>query len=235
MEMPGTTKPNRMVRNVVIPTVTMLKPGPGTANGTSLIVAPGGAFSFLMIDHEGYDMARWLAQQGVTAFVLKYRVAHTPENDADMAAFLQNLFRVLPHPGPTVETPPVGTEAVEQARTWAEEDGRQAIRFVRQHAAEWGVSPNRIGIAGFSADGGVVMGAVMQHDSQSWPDFAAPIYAGYRTATPVPSMRLHCSLRSPMTTSSSRRFPEQDSTRPGMRLADRQSSMFSPKESTASE
>jgi acetyl esterase/lipase len=30
------------------------------------------------------------------------------------------------------------------------------------------------------------MGAVMQHDAQSRPDFAAPIYAGYRTATPVP-------------------------------------------------
>jgi hypothetical protein len=51
-------------------------------------------------------------------------------------------------------------------------------RFVRQHA-------RRIGIAGFSAGGGVVMGAVMHHDARSRPDFAAPIYAGYRTATPV--------------------------------------------------
>jgi acetyl esterase/lipase len=175
-----------MVRNVVIPTVTMFKPAAGTANGTALIVAPGGAFSFLMIDYEGYDMARWLAQQEVTAFVLKYRVAHTPENDADMAPFLQNLFRVLPHPGATVETPPVGTEAIEQARTWAEEDGRQAIRFVRQHAAEWAIDPQRIGIGGFSAGGGVAIGAVMQHDTESRPDFAVPIYAGYRTATPVP-------------------------------------------------
>lgn len=186
MQMPGSATPNPMVRNVAIPTVTMFRPAAGAANGTAVIVAPGGAFSFLMVDYEGYDMARWLAQQGVTAFVLKYRVAHTPENDADMPAFLQNLFRVLPHPGPTVETPPVGTEAIEQARTWAEEDGRQAIRFVRQHAREWGVNPSRIGIAGFSAGGGVVMGTVMQHDAQSRPDFAAPIYAGYRTATPVP-------------------------------------------------
>jgi dienelactone hydrolase len=129
-------------------------------------------------------MARWLAQYGIRAFVLRYRVAHTPKNDADMPAFLQNLFRVLPHRAPTVENSPVGTETIEQARTWAEEDGRQAIRFVRQHAAEWGVNRNRIGIAGFSAGGGVVMGAVMQHDAQSWPDFAAPIYAAYRTATP---------------------------------------------------
>lgn len=49
------------------------------------------------------------------------------------------------------------------------------------------MNPSRIGITGFSAGGGVVMGTVMQHDAQSRPDFAAPIYAGYRTATPVPT------------------------------------------------
>jgi hypothetical protein len=58
MQVPGFTGPNGMVRNVVIPTVTMFKPAAGTANGTSLIVAPGGAFRFLMMDKEGYDMAR---------------------------------------------------------------------------------------------------------------------------------------------------------------------------------
>jgi acetyl esterase/lipase len=109
-----------------------------------------------------------------------------PENDADMLTFMQNLMNVLPLQSRTEEKPPVGDEATEQARTWAEEDGRQAIRFVRQHASQWGLDPHRIGIAGFSAGGGVVMGAVMQHDAQSRPDFAAGIYPGYRTATPVP-------------------------------------------------
>jgi acetyl esterase/lipase len=100
--------------------------------------------------------------------------------------FVQNLMTILPHPDAKVETPPMGTEAVEQARAWGEEDGRQAIRFVRQHAAEWGIDPQRIGIGGFSAGGGVTMAAVMQHDADSRPDFAVPVYAGYRTATPVP-------------------------------------------------
>ena len=80
-----------MARNVVIPTVTMFKPNAGAANGTSLIIAPGGAFRFLMMDKEGYDMARWLTQHGVTAFVLKYRLAHMPENDAEMLAFIQKF------------------------------------------------------------------------------------------------------------------------------------------------
>jgi acetyl esterase/lipase len=187
IQAPGSSVPNRMVRNVVIPTVTMFSPAPGTANGTAMIVAPGGAFTFLMVDYEGYDMARWLAKRGVTAFVLRYRVANSPEKDSEFFPFVQNLMTVLPHPDAKVETPPTGTKAVEQARTWGEEDGRQAVRFVRQHSAEWGIDPHRIGIGGFSAGGGVTMGAVMQHDDESRPDFAVPVYAGYRTATPVPA------------------------------------------------
>jgi len=187
MQAPGSKVPNRMTRNVVIPTVTMFRPAAGTANGTAVIVAPGGAFTFLMVDYEGYDVARWLAHHGVTAFVLKYRVAHSPENDADMGPFLDKLHQSLSHPGPTVTTPPTLTPAMQQARVWGEEDGRQAIRFLRQHAADWKIDPHRIGIVGFSAGGGVVMGPVMHHDAQSRPDFAAPIYGAYRTATPVPA------------------------------------------------
>jgi acetyl esterase/lipase len=74
MQPPGSSIPNEMVRNVVIHTLTMFKPTAGTANGTTLIVAPGGAFHFLMMYHAGYDVARWLIKFGVTAFVLKYRV-----------------------------------------------------------------------------------------------------------------------------------------------------------------
>ena len=74
--------PTHVVRNVVIPTVTMFTPDPAARNGTSLLVAPGGGFRFLTMDREGYDMARWLTHIGVTAFVLRYRVAHTPENTA---------------------------------------------------------------------------------------------------------------------------------------------------------
>jgi len=86
---------NRMVRNVVTPTLTMYKPAPGRANGTSVIIAPGGAFRFLMVDYEGVDMAHWLVEHGVTAFVLTYRLMHTPEDDAAMNAYLQNLGKTL--------------------------------------------------------------------------------------------------------------------------------------------
>lgn len=186
MQVPDFSTPNQMVRNVVVPTLTMFKPPAGTANGTAIIVAPGGAFHFLMMGHEGYDVAHWLTNLGVTAFVLKYRVQRTPENDADMPAFLEELGEKLPHPDPNEIDPPVAFPAAEKARLSAEEDGRQAIRFLRQHATELGIDSNRIGIMGFSAGGGVAINAVLEHDSLSRPDFAAGIYPGYRIFTPVP-------------------------------------------------
>jgi len=92
---PGSKGPNHMVRNVVIRTVTIFKPAVGTENGTSLIVAPGGAFRFLMIEPEGYDLARRLTKQGITTFVLEYRVAHIPEDDAEMLGFgVTNRFSI---------------------------------------------------------------------------------------------------------------------------------------------
>jgi cholinesterase len=178
---------NRMVRNVVNPTLSMYKPAAGKANGASIIIAPGGAFRFLMVDYEGVDMARSLVEHGITAFVLKYRLIHTPEDEAAMSNYLRDLGKRLAASDTKSENPPPYDDATKAAIAIAEEDGRQAIRYVRQHAAEWSLDPHRIGIAGFSAGGGVVMGPVMEHDAASRPDFAAPIYPAYRTATPVPN------------------------------------------------
>jgi hypothetical protein len=122
LHVPGLSGASGIVRNVVTPTVTMSEAAPGKAAGTSLIVAPGGPFRFLLMDSEGYDLARWLARLGVTAFVLKYRLAQMPEDDVDMLALMPSLFRSLPRQDPTEEAPPVGDEAMEAARSWAEED-----------------------------------------------------------------------------------------------------------------
>lgn len=83
-QVPWTDVPRLYARNVVIPTVTVHRPAPGAANGTAMIVAPGGAFHFLMMDHEGHMMAQWLTRLGVTAFVLRYRLLRTPDGDAEM-------------------------------------------------------------------------------------------------------------------------------------------------------
>ena len=63
-----------LIANVVQPSLTAFLPAAGTANGTAVIICPGGGYARLAIDSEGYDVARRLNEMGVTAFVLKYRL-----------------------------------------------------------------------------------------------------------------------------------------------------------------
>jgi acetyl esterase/lipase len=174
-----------MARNVVVPTLTLHRPE-GKSNGAAMIVAPGGAFHFLMMDKEGHDLARWLSGKGITAFVLKYRLARTPDEDSEMPSFVEDLVRRLPHPTREEVNPPVGTRETEAARLLAEEDGLQAIRFVRRQAARWSLDPQMVGIGGFSAGGGVAVNAALQRDEKARPNFVAGIYPGYRPLGETP-------------------------------------------------
>ncbi len=62
------------VRNVTDPTLTVFKPLEGTANGTGIIICPGGGYRRLALKDEGIDVSEWLNQFGVTAYVLKSRL-----------------------------------------------------------------------------------------------------------------------------------------------------------------
>lgn len=149
--------------NVTKPSLTEYKPAAGTSNGTAVIVCPGGGFMALSINSEGIDVAKWLAAQGVTAFVLKYRLAHTGEDAteefktfrADRQKFGQMIGSVIP---------------------LSIADGLAAVTYVRKHAADFGVSPDRVGIIGFSAGGTVTAGAAFQYAPEGRPAFVAPIY-----------------------------------------------------------
>ena len=66
---------------------------PARSNGAAVMITPGGGYSWVVVDKEGYELARWLAARGVTAFVLFYRLPHegwaagpdTPLQDAQRA------------------------------------------------------------------------------------------------------------------------------------------------------
>ncbi|MEI5579561.1 alpha/beta hydrolase, partial [Streptomyces brasiliscabiei] len=64
----------KIVYNVTQPSLTVVKPDPAKANGTAVVVCPGGGFQLLSINSEGFDVAKWLAAKGITVFVLKYRL-----------------------------------------------------------------------------------------------------------------------------------------------------------------
>lgn len=153
----------RVVYNVSKPTLTVFAPEAGKANGTALVIAPGGAFHALSIDSEGFDVARSLVEKGVTCFVLKYRLARSFTTDpvAEVSAKW-------------------GKKEFEEANAavipLAIADGRKAISYVRSHASEFNVLPNRVGIMGFSAGGTVASGTLFGYDENNKPNFAAPIY-----------------------------------------------------------
>ncbi len=161
----------KMVRNVTRPTVTVYPADPAKASGTAIIIAPGGGFRFLSWQNEGTAVAEWLAARGVSVFVLKYRLLDTGDSLEDFEKKMNNRPR----------TKPAGMDIAELASV----DGRQAMKIVRQRCAEWKIAPDRIGIMGFSAGGVVAMGVVNQHDADTHPDFAAPIYGtGPESAIP---------------------------------------------------
>ncbi len=163
----------RVVRNVSQPTLTAYFPDPKIATGTTVVVCPGGAFHFLAYEHEGIQVAAWLNSRGIAAFMLKYRLIPTSDDfEAEVERRLANR-----------------DELAEQMRTVGPlilADGQQAVRLVRQRAAEWGIRPDRIGIMGFSAGGGVTMAVTLNHDASSRPDFAAPVYAAHFGEIAVP-------------------------------------------------
>lgn len=178
----------KMVRNVVTPALTPFLPDPGKATGTGVVVCPGGAFLFLSWDSEGTEVAKWLAARGVAAFVLKYRLIPTPAPEPEFQKTLAGLFAGIAaasHDG-NIERLLDRTDPG-NVRSLAAADGKQALRVVRARAKEWGLSPDRIGIMGFSAGGFVTMDAVLDHDPQSRPDFAAPIYGGDINGRTIPA------------------------------------------------
>lgn len=122
-------------------------------NRPCVIVCPGGSYFWHDMIHEGEEVGRWLNDNGISAFVLRYRTAYVP-------AFIFHyrlLFRGNRYPDP-------------QNDLW------QAMRYVRKHAAKYNVDTARIGVMGFSAGGHLVMSSAELFPRDEWPAFIAPIY-----------------------------------------------------------
>jgi acetyl esterase/lipase len=164
-----------VVSNVTKPTLTVFKPAPEQKNGTAVVICPGGGFLALSISSEGNDVAKYLAAKGVTAFVLKYRLVHTGDATQEFDTLMSDR--------------PSLAEIMAKIAPLSIADGLAAVTYVRQHASEWGISPDRVGIIGFSAGGAVAAGVGFQYKPEGRPAFVAPIYppAGAFKGTAVPA------------------------------------------------
>jgi acetyl esterase/lipase len=167
------------VRNVTRPALYPVLPDARTANGTAVIIAPGGAFLALSFDTEGLQVAKYLAARGITCFVLAYRVDSTPK---DIAGFLKAIA------GRMANAPPKMThgDITSRAEPLAQADASSAISYVRAHAAEYSIDPHRIGLMGFSAGGMTTMNVATSYQAKTRPDFIGVIY-GAMPERAVPS------------------------------------------------
>ncbi|MHA4843988.1 alpha/beta hydrolase [Flavitalea antarctica] len=165
-----------MARNITTATLTPFLPKPGKANGTAVIVAPGGGFRWLSMGNEGWEVATALAEQGIAAFVLKYRLHPTPASLDDFKAWMNR-----PRPTPVASsdssksaTPPT-PPAMDLSNQLA--DAEAAYAMILKRAKEWGVDTGRIGMIGFSAGAGLTMHSTL-HSKTMKLAFIGPIYGG---------------------------------------------------------
>ncbi len=109
---------------------------PENHNGISVILIPGGGFRRQVLNLEGIDIARWLNERGIAAFVLCHRYpvnAHAVRSDV-----------------PLIDT-------------------QRAVRIVRSKAKEFGISPGKIGVMGFSAGGHAASLVSVAFDAKPYP------------------------------------------------------------------
>ena len=131
--------------------ITVYPADPATANGTAVVICPGGGYGGLVTGAEGSGIAQWLNQHGIAGIVLEYRLPH---GNSDIPL----------------------------------RDAQRALRTVRAQAAGWGIRPNQVGIAGFSAGGhlaataathfdlGIAQAADPVEQLSCRPDFALLVY-----------------------------------------------------------
>ncbi|KAF1713856.1 esterase [Pseudoxanthomonas sangjuensis] len=156
-------------RNVTIATLTPFLPDPAKATGTAVIVAPGGGFRSLSMENEGWQVAQALADRGVAAFVLKYRLNQTPP---DLDGFAQSIREMLSGPVPRHRVDPMSSIATLGPQI---ADARAAFALVRSRADEWNIDRNRIGMVGFSA-GAMLTIATALAGEDAKPAFLGDIY-----------------------------------------------------------
>lgn len=143
----------RVITNVNFPSLTIFLPAKDKATGAGVIVMPGGGHYQLSFDSEGCYVAQWLADHGISAFVLKNRLAHLA-------------------PGATRPAEDTGQPYTVEKDEY--NDVARAMRLVRSRATEWEIDPAHLGVMGFSAGGELAAMISMRYDNGK-PDDPDPI------------------------------------------------------------
>ncbi|MDZ7693640.1 MAG: alpha/beta hydrolase [Balneolaceae bacterium] len=162
-----------MARNISTATLTQFLPEPNKANGAAVIVAPGGGFRWLSMGNEGWEVAEALREQGIAAFVLKYRLHPTPESLDEFRDWMNR-----PRSAPDDSSDDSQDEAPPQRDLSNQlEDAEAAYNLIVERAEEWGVDTERLGMIGFFAGAGLTMHSTLNSQTMDLA-FIGPIYGG---------------------------------------------------------
>jgi len=167
------------ISGVVTPSITVYLPSADKATGTAVILCSGGGLMSHSWGSDVINMARWLNERGIAAIGLKYRTrvmggAGGPRMGGGGQALSASVteFSKITKSNANPDTSESGIKNIDNAIN----DALRAMEIVREHAAEWHINPDKIGYLGFSAGGGVGIGATVRADAQHRPAFIATIY-----------------------------------------------------------
>ena len=158
---------SEVITNVSKPSLLVYLPKREIANGAAVVICPGGGFWALSINGEGIELAKWLNERGIAAFVLKYRLVPSKTNDA-VKEMSPILFGDVANGKYEEASYPYVPLAIS--------DGATAIEYVRKNAKSFNILPNKLGIIGFSAGGTFAADLAFNYTAANRPDFVAPIY-----------------------------------------------------------
>ena len=180
---------------------------PSAENNTraAVIICSGGALMFHSWGNDVEKMASWLNERGVAVIGLKYRLRQMPARpqrpaDASQARPTPPAGGANPMPM-RLQLPDItGFDQLHSANASPDQSGRpdpsldaavddalRTIRLVRAHAGEWGIDPQKVGYLGYSAGGGVAIGATLKADEGTMPSFLASCYGPSLTDVTVPA------------------------------------------------
>lgn len=161
-----------MARNISHATLTPFLADPKIATGTSVIVAPGGAFMWLSMGNEGWEVATALQARGINAFVLKYRVQPTKGSLEGFAKQMQERFAAA-------ESDSSATNSPQWDISNPQEDAAAAYALINRRAKEWHVDKSKLGMIGFSAGAELTLQTALATDKIDLA-FAGLIYGMMR-------------------------------------------------------
>lgn len=168
-----------MARNITKATLTPFLADPKKANGTSVIVAPGGGFMWLSMGNEGWEVAQALAAKGINAFVLKYRLQPTEDSLEAFEKQMTQRFAEAAKPASEDKSgeKKSGTDRLQRNLDNQLADVEAAYALINSRAKEWNVDMKKLGMMGFSAGAGLTMATTLQSKKAKLA-FIAPIYGG---------------------------------------------------------